>query len=127
MSGESITITTRTLVAGMYDAAVRGDFASVMACFTDELLVHEPASLSIAGTYRGPEAFAAVIAKLAETMDFTRMRVARMTIEGERAVSILHIPDRTTGQDIVVAEESLLRDGKVAEIWIYYHDGQSMS
>jgi uncharacterized protein len=120
------TAETRAVVAAMYEAAIAGDIATVMAALSPDVIVHEPSFLEIGGLVRGREAFAGVVQWLAERLDLSQMRVDRMIVDGPRAVSILHIPDRTTGKPVVIAEESTVEAGAVAEISIYYHDGQTV-
>jgi hypothetical protein len=36
------------------------------------------------------------------------------------------MPDIRTGEHILLAEESLIRDGKVVEIVVYFHETRSM-
>jgi ketosteroid isomerase-like protein len=120
------TAQTRAVVSAMYDAAITGDFTAVMAILSPDVVVHEPSFLEIAGTAHGLEAFSGVMRWLAERLDFSAMEVARMVVDGERAVSVLHILDRSTGKPVVIAEESKVESGRVTEISIYYHDGQSV-
>jgi ketosteroid isomerase-like protein len=123
---ETQAAANRALMADMYASAVAGDFPAVLACLADDLVVHEPGYLPYGGVYRGVEAFAAMIPKVMERLDLAAMTVDRLIAEGDRVFGVIRMPDRRTGDDILLAEESLIRDGKVVEITVYYNDAQSM-
>ena len=46
-------------------------------------------------------------------LDVAQMQVIRMVAEGDRAIGIIEMPDIATGEQILLAEESLIHDGKV--------------
>jgi ketosteroid isomerase-like protein len=121
-----LTETNRALMQRLYDAAVAGEYDTVLACLHPDLVVHEPHFLPYGGTYRGIDAFAAMIPKVVELMDLTRMRVERYIAEHDRVIGIIRMPDRSTGDDVLLAEESVIRDGKVIEINVYYNNAQTL-
>jgi ketosteroid isomerase-like protein len=125
-SVETQTETTRALLTRMYDSAARGDFADVLACLADDLVVHEPPYLPYGGIYDGVEAFQGLIGLVVQHLDVSKMVVDRMVADGDRVIGIIRMPAVATGEDILLAEESLVRDGKVAEIWVYYNETQGL-
>ena len=129
MTTSAATDTTeanRALMTRMYDAAVHGDFAGVLACLANDLVVNEPAFLPYGGTYRGPAEFAAMIPKVVALMDLTNMRVDRLIADGDHVFGVIRMADRATGEDVLLAEESIIRDGKVVEINVFYNEARTL-
>ena len=120
------TEATRALVAQMYDAILRGDFSSLLGLLADDLVVSEPSFLPYGGEYRGLEEFQVLIGKAVQHLDVAKIEVDRVVVDGDRAIAILRIPNLANGEYTVIAEESLVRDGKVAAMRIYFHDTQGL-
>jgi uncharacterized protein len=118
--------TNRALMANMYDAAVQGDFASVLACLADDIVVNEPGFLPYGGTYHGPAEFAEMIPEVVKLMDLANMKVDRLIADGDRVFGVIRMSDRATGKDVLLAEESLIRDGKVVEINVFYNNAGTL-
>jgi ketosteroid isomerase-like protein len=126
MTTTTLTETNRALMERMYDAAVAGEFEEVLACLDPELVVNEPHFLPYGGTYRGIEAFAGMIPKVVELMDLAKMTVDRFIAQEDHVIGIIRMPDRRTGEDVLLAEESIIRDGRVVEINVFYNNAQSL-
>ncbi|MGH8999611.1 MAG: nuclear transport factor 2 family protein [Acidimicrobiia bacterium] len=121
-----ITERNRELIQAIYDAAVAGDMAAVLERLADDVVIHEPAFLPYGGVYRGKEAFGDLLGKIAKTYDMTKIRADYLVADGERVIGLLRMPDLVTGEDVVLAEESVVRDGKVVQMTIFVHDAQSL-
>jgi len=122
----NLTEQNRQLIRALYDAAIAGDAEGVFGLLADDVVVREPGFLPYGGTYRGKDEFADLFGKFAKTYDMARIKVDHIVADGERVVGILRIPDLVTGKDVVLAEQSVIRDGKVAEVTIFFHDAQSL-
>ena len=59
-------------------------------------------------------------------MDIERITVHYLVADGDTVIAVIGSPDRNTVQFNHFADESRVRDGKIAEMWLYYHDPQSM-
>jgi uncharacterized protein len=116
----------RALMTHMYVAAAKGDFAGVLACLADDVVVNEPALLPYGGTYHGTTDFMNVIPKIAELLDLANLRVDRLIADSDRVIGVIRRADRATGQDVLLAEESRIRDGKVVEINVFYNEARSL-
>ena len=116
---------TRSVVESMYEALLSGDAATLATMFTDDLVVRQPAYLPWGGTYRTPAAVAEISGKIMEHLDLSRMKVDRVLVDGTEAIGFLRIPDRA-GDDVIVAEHLTVRDGRIAEACLYYHDTQAV-
>lgn len=124
---EAQTEASRALMTRMYDSAAKGEFADVLACLADDLIVHEPPYLPYGGEYHGVTEFqTGVITQVVQHLDVSGLVVDRMIAEGDRVIGIIRMPALATGGDILLAEESVIRDGKVVEIWVYYHETQGL-
>jgi ketosteroid isomerase-like protein len=117
---------SRDLMTRMYDSAAKADYDDVFACLSGDLVVNEPPFLPYGDTYRGHDGFRNLIGKVTQVLDVSQMRVIRMVADGDRAIGIIEMPDVATGQQILLAEESLIHDGKVVEITVYFHEPRTL-
>jgi uncharacterized protein len=122
----SAATTSRDLMTRMYDSAAKADYDDVFACLSDDLVVNEPLFLPYGATYRGHQGFRDLIGKVTQVLDVSQMQVIRMVAEDDRAIGIIEMPDVATGENILLAEESLIRDGKVVEINVYFHEPRTL-
>jgi ketosteroid isomerase-like protein len=120
------TNSSRELMTRMYDSAARADYDDVFACLSEDLVVNEPPFLPYGDTYRGHDGFRNLIGKVTQVLDVAQMRVIRMVAEGDRVIGIIEMPDIATGEQILLAEESLIHDGKVVEITVYFHEPRTL-
>jgi ketosteroid isomerase-like protein len=122
----SATEASRAVVEKMNAAASAGDFAGMMAMFASDLVVHEPPFLPWGGEHHGHDGFVALLGRLNENLDMTRVKAERLLADGPWVINVLRIPDRRTGKDVLVIDEMLIRDGVIAEMRVYLHDAQSL-
>jgi ketosteroid isomerase-like protein len=122
----SLTEQNRAVVQALYDAGARGDVPALMSCLAQDIVVHEPAFLPYGGRYVGQEAFLTMFSQINEHLDLSAITLDYLVADNERVIGVLRIPDRATGQDTVLAEQSTLRDGKIVDMRIFYFDPQSM-
>jgi ketosteroid isomerase-like protein len=125
-STQSDTEATRAVVGEMYDAITRRDFAAVLGLMADDLVVSEPSYLPYGGEYRGLDQFQSLIGKAVQHLDVAKIEIDRVVVDGDRAIAILQIPTLAGGEHTVIAEESLVRHGKIAEMRIYFHETQGL-
>lgn len=122
----SQTEASQALMERLYGSAIKGDFEDVLACLSDDLVVNEPPFLPYGRVYRGRDGFGELIANVTQVLDVSKMVIDRYVSQGDRVIGIIRMPDLRTGEHIVLAEESLIRDGKVVEIIVYFHETRSM-
>jgi ketosteroid isomerase-like protein len=125
-STEERTEASRALMVRMYDSAVRGDFPDVLACLSPDLVVNEPPFLPYGEIYRGRDGFEKLISRVTLVLDVSRMVIDRMVAEDDRVIGIIRMPELASGEDILLAEESLIRDGQVVEINVYFHETRGL-
>ncbi|MBV6761974.1 MULTISPECIES: nuclear transport factor 2 family protein [Rhodococcus] len=116
----SQTEQTRTVVAGLYAAGSAGDVEGLLASLAEDVVVHEPAYLPWGGTYTGHEQFLGLFGTLVQKIDLTKIVIEGMVAEGEKCFVTFHAPEVASGQDVYIAEQSTVRDGKVVELTIFY-------
>jgi ketosteroid isomerase-like protein len=117
---------SRQVVTHVYDAGARGDVTALLALMADDLVVEEPGFLPYGGTYESPQGLGQLFGKIAAVLDVAHMQVDYLVAEGERVFGVIRIPDRHTGQPVLLVEESTVRDGKVVHMRIFVHDAQSL-
>jgi hypothetical protein len=121
-----VTEQSRAIVAALYEAAKAGDVEGVLAVMDDEVVVHEPEFLPYGGTYQGKQGFLDLFTKIVKVYDMTAVQYDYLVADGDKVIGILRMPDLNTGQDVLLAEQSIVRDGKVVDMRIFFHDTQSL-
>ena len=122
----SVTEENRRLVQDMYDAGVRGDVEGLMSKLAPDVAVHEPALLPYGAVYHGHQEFLDLFTKIAQVLDISKITLDYLVADGDRVIGVLRIPDPATGGQVLLAEQSTIRDGKIVEMRIFFHDAQSL-
>jgi ketosteroid isomerase-like protein len=122
----SQTEISRALMARIYKAAAAGDYEDVLGCVSADIVITEPGFLPYGGVYRGIDRMREAIGKLAQLLDVSKMVVDRLVADEDRVIGIVRIPDLKTGEYILLAEEALIKDGKVSEICVYFNETRSL-
>lgn len=125
MSSKVETAETRAVVGKLYESVLSGNFEGVLAVLHDDLILHEPSFLPYGGTIRGIESFPELFKSVTEYLNVGRMTVGRIVAEGDMAVAFLE-GETNAGDHIMLCEQSLIREGKIAEIRIYYSEAGSL-
>lgn len=118
---------SRDVVRRLYDACGRNDLGELLDCLADDVVVHEPALLPYGGEYRGHREVREMLRRIAGYLDVSQFKAEQIAVDGNVVFGLLRIPDRVTGIDVVLAEQLVVRGGKVAEMRIFVHDRQSLS
>jgi ketosteroid isomerase-like protein len=117
---------SRRFVQAMYDAGSRGDVEGLLSHLAQDVVVREPAFLPYGADYHGHQEFLSLFTKIGKVLDITKIQIDYLVADDDKVIGIIRIPDITTGQTILLAEESILRDGKIVEMRIFFHDAQSL-
>jgi uncharacterized protein len=120
------TEASRQKVLAMYTAAGKGDFTGALACMDDNIAVLEPPYLPYGDTYRGKADFQKLLGRINEYADLSAMKMESVVAEGDSVFVCLQIGDRKTGKPLQLVERSIVRDGKIVEMKIFYFDAGSM-
>jgi uncharacterized protein len=105
----STTESSRDVVEKMNAVGSAGDVAAMMAMFAPDLVVHKPPFLPWGGTHHGRDGFTALFGRLNEYLDMMQVKAERLLADGPWVVNVLRIPDRRTGNDVLVIDEMLIR------------------
>lgn len=117
----------RKVVLDMYAAGIRGDLAGMLSHMHEqEFVLNEPAFLPYGGVYRGVEAMAAAFAKIAEYLDVASIEIDHVVAEDDYVFVVMRARDRRSGEMVLLAEENRMRDGKIAEMRIFFHEARSL-
>lgn len=122
----SSTEASRSIVEKMYAAGTAGDIPGMMACLSENLVVHEPPFLPYGGDHHGHDGFVQLFETINSYLDMTQVKVDRMVADGPWVVAVMRIPDRKTGNDVLLSDELHVSDGIITELRIYFHDAQSL-
>jgi hypothetical protein len=121
------TETSRKIVENMYKSAVTGDIAAFFANFTDELAVIEPSFLPYGGTHRGIAGFQALFGEIAKLIDVTSLKIESLMADGEVVMAFLRVKAAKGGDEVQMAERAVVRNGKIIELKIYFHELGSLA
>jgi uncharacterized protein len=119
------TSASRKIVEDMYAAGSAGDFEGFFARVSTHVVVKEPAFLPYGGTYRGIDEFKALVGKVAAVLDLRTLTVERLIADGDHVVALVRV-STVDGDEVRLSELSIVRDGSVAEMEIFFHDGANL-
>lgn len=120
-------IQTRQVVEDLFRCGKEGDIDRLMELLDENVVVFEPPFLPYGGKYEGRDGFIQLFTLIQEKyFDDSKMQVQYVAVEGPHAVVINHAPGYR-GEEVVLAEEMLVRDGKVVEIRIYLHQAPAVA
>lgn len=122
MSTSATTEASRRAVSRLYDAGLGGDLAGMVAALHDDLVVYEPSFLPYGGVTNGPAAFEKLFAVIMQYIDFSTLRLESMVAENDVVVAFLNAKTHK-GERLSIGERSVVRDGKIVEMRIFYHEG----
>jgi hypothetical protein len=123
----SDTETNRKIVAEMYDALVRGDVEACLSHVADDLVLREPAFLPYGDVYHGKDGMAGAVGKISKYLDITKVEIRYLVADGNRVFGVVAVPDARTGENVLLAEESVIQNGKVSEMTIFFHEARSLA
>jgi uncharacterized protein len=109
-----------------YDTALSGDLPGFLQMLDENIAVYEPSYLPYGGVSRGREAFTRLFATITTYLSVPTIRVESVVADGDVVVAFLKAKTVDTGEEVDIAERSVIRNGKVAEMRIYYHEGQTL-
>ncbi|HKY92626.1 MAG TPA: nuclear transport factor 2 family protein [Nevskiaceae bacterium] len=109
-----------------YDTALSGDFAGFLQMLDENVVVYEPSYLPYGGVTRGREAFTKLFATIATYLSVPSIKVESVVADGDIVVAFLKAKTVDSGEEVDIAERSVVRNGRIAEMRIYYHEGQTL-
>ena len=120
------TAETRRVVETLYKCGNTGDMADVLALVDENVVLHEPPFLPYGGTYKGIDGFIKAFSAVVDGyIELPKLRVQRLIVESECAFDVLQVP-AVKGGEVVFAEEFTVRNSKIVEITLYFHESASV-
>jgi len=120
------TESNRSLIRDMYAAAQRGDAEGFFSVMAADIIVDEPTFLSYCGRYQGINELQRLFGMVTQILDVANMRVDRLIADEDHVLGFIRVPV-IAGGEVALAELSVIRDGKVREMRIYFHDTGPLS
>ena len=128
MSDASEAEKNRQMLETMYACMLSGDLAGVLEGVSDDVITHQSPVLPYGGVYHGKQALASLLAEtIFPLIDGAMIKMtAPLMAADDRVIASFTVPARRTGKDLVLLEQSTLRNGKVVELRVYYFDPSLM-
>ena len=125
----STTTTTQgavDIVRQWYELVLAGDLESAGAMMHDDFVLHEPAALPYGGEYHGAAGFFEIMGRINERFEAGLAAPVEYFDATDPVVIRLvgRFTSRATGEtvEMSVVELYYVRDGKIAELDVYYKD-----
>jgi len=124
---QNLTDETRRVVTEMYGAALGGDLAGFFTYIDPEVVTHEPPFLPYGGSYSGLDSLMELLGEqVIRHLDITQPKIDRIVADGDRAFTVIRLRCQATGEETLLAEEAVVRAGKVVELRVFYFDAGSL-
>jgi ketosteroid isomerase-like protein len=118
---------TREIVEAMYRALAADDIPGFLDKLASDVAISEPAFLPYGGSYTGRDDFVRSVGpQVSSVLKMSSLVVDRLLVEDDCAIAIVRIEVEATGQQMEVAEELVVRDGKVVQVRVFVHDAPSL-
>ncbi|MFJ6086721.1 nuclear transport factor 2 family protein [Streptomyces sp. NPDC092369] len=122
----SPTEQNRAVVEAMFAAANRGDVEGVFSYLSEDVAVIEPVFLPFGKAYHGKDEFLGLAQILPNYLDVSKITVHYTIADGDRVAACVGITDVATGELTHFIEQFTLKDGKIIENRVFYHNVGSM-
>ena len=116
-------------------ALIEQNYDAMLELFHEDCIIYEPAGLPYGGIFRAPNAIMQLSEALFQHLDMLAAWWANMPPGHEDTGVIandefavlyghMHGRSRATGKEftVPVTERFRVRDGKIVELWVFYHD-----
>lgn len=114
----AVSAETRRIVESFYKA---GDMAGRFRLMDEKIVIHEPGFLPYGDDYHGHAGFTKLFGIVTEYLEVARLVIDYFVVEGDRAIGVIRVPDKKGGE-VVLAEESVVRNGKIVEMRIFFYN-----
>jgi uncharacterized protein len=118
----SVTENSRQIVKRFYEQLAAGNFEAVLASLHEDIEIHEPGCLPYGGVYRGIAGVHQLFSQAPQHLDVGVMNVEAIVADGDRVVGFIRSAVVGTGAPTLIAEESIIRDGKIARVRVFHFD-----
>jgi ketosteroid isomerase-like protein len=110
------------------DAWRRGDLATIVDCYADDVVVHWFGRNALAGTHRGKPAVLAALGALQQRANRRLVEIHDVLASDEHAVVLAREEFERDGRRLESRRVLVyhVRDGKLAEAWVYDDDQRAV-
>ena len=101
-----------------------GDRETAFGFYADDLVAHVPGRSALAGELRGRDAFAGYVRTVLARVDRVEVELIEMLVGEERIALLVRERLAGAGGEVEIRRANVyrVRDGRIAEIWIYEAD-----
>ncbi|MEU9153219.1 nuclear transport factor 2 family protein [Streptomyces sp. NPDC048417] len=122
----SPTEQNRAVVEAMFAAANNGDVEGVFSYLSEDVAVIEPVFLPFGKAYHGKDEFLGLAQVLPNYLDVSKITVHYTIADGDRVAACVGITDVATGELTHFIEQFTLKEGKIIENRVFYHNVGSL-
>lgn len=127
-SDSSRTEVTRSVIKTMYASSQAGDIDSFLGYLDkDNLVVLEPSFLPYGGEHHGVAGFQSLLAEAGKFIDVATITLESVVADGDIGVVFIRAKTADHGSEVRISERIVVRDGKVVEMRVYFHELGSMA
>jgi hypothetical protein len=110
------------LIQRFFTAVMKMDREAIMACVTDDVIMHVPGDNPIAGTYKGIEQFAGTMRRVEETTGGLQRELHDVAASDDHVIALVELKATKSGHTWNGANIWHVRDGKLSEVWFLSED-----
>jgi len=110
----------------MYSSVAAGDHGTAMNLLSPDLVINEPSFFSYGGVYRGLSGMQDLMGRFGQLADMSGLQVERLVADDDHVFAVLRIPALGGDDEILLAEESVIRDEKIICINVYAHEARPL-
>jgi ketosteroid isomerase-like protein len=113
------------VLAAHLDALSRGDIATAMSSYSNDVVLHYPGRNPLSGDYRGKDRVLALMGRVMElTQGSFRPDVHDILASDDHVAALVTVRAERNGQPVEWTSIDLfhVRDGKLAEHWVHEAD-----
>ena len=122
----ALTEQNRAVVEAMFAAANKGDIDGVFALLADDVTIIEPLFMPFGKTYHGKDEFLGLAQVLPNYLDVSKITVYYTIADGDRVAACVGITDVATGELTEFIEQFTIKDSKIVENRVFYHNAGSL-
>ena len=119
---EGCTSENKTLVEELYAAVSNNQIQGLLDVLNPNLVVYEPTYLPYGGRTEGVTNFIELYSEIIKYIDIPSLTLDEVIAEGENVVGLVRANCALGGAEVKIVEHFTVRDGKVVEITLYFHE-----
>ena len=121
---ESLPMEPAEVMRRYLEAMQAGDRETAFGFYADDLVAHVPGRSALAGDLRGRDAFVGYVRTVVAHVDRIEVELVEMLVGQERVALLVRERLWAAGREVDMRRANVyrVRDGRIAEIWIYEAD-----